>query len=147
MYDIFLIFFLVLNMTNKTTAESPVKPNIQYTDSKFTTHHFIKEILNKKFLFETIKMQESLFIYVNEKDHSYFSELSLAMKNQYDNTSIGTSLLGKSVEDCSKNLACKLSKRISKVVFLSCNFEQNSMLIPHIEKSISDEIKNKPEYF
>lgn len=92
-------------------------------------------------------MQDSLFIYINEKDHDQFSDLSLAMKNRFDDSPIGTNLIGKSVEDFSKNMACKLSKRTNKAVYLSCNFEQSRVLIPHVEKAISDEIKNKPECF
>lgn len=120
---------------------------VEYTVSKFNFHHFRDQILEKKLIFQVLRMQDSLLIYVNDQDDSNFSDLSLAIKNRHDSTPISTKLIGDAPEDYSKPIACRFSKRTGKVVYFSCNVPQDKTLIPLIEKRLFEEMKAHPDKF
>lgn len=86
-------------------------------------------------------------MYVNDKDDSNFSDLSLALINRHDKIPIGTRLIGNGPEEYSKLVATRFSKRTGKVVYFSCNVIQDKMLIPLIEKRILEEMKVHPDKF
>lgn len=130
-----------------TMKNNEIDTTIEYTVSKFSVHNFRDQILEKKVIFQVVLMQESLFIYVNDKDNIGFTDLSLAMKNRHDNTAVATKLIGNISEDYSKSMASRFSKRTGKVVYLSCNLPKDKMLIPLIEKRILEEMKTHPEKF
>ncbi|KAJ8931171.1 hypothetical protein NQ314_015946 [Rhamnusium bicolor] len=131
----------------KSNPETLKQHNVEYTATRFNVHKFMEEITEKKIIFQVIKMLDSLFIYINDKDQPYFNDLSLAMKNRYDNSAIGTSLIGNFTEDISKTVACRISKKVNKSVYLSYNIEQDRLLIPLIEKRLYEEIKTNPNKF
>lgn len=128
-------------------TNNDIDTTIEYTVSRFNFHHFKDQILEKKLIFQIIGMQDSLLIYVNDKDDNNFNDLSLAINSRHDNTPIATKLIGNAPEDFSKSIACRFSKRTGKVVYFSCNVTQDRMLIPLIEKRILEEIKAHPDKF
>lgn len=121
--------------------------NVEFVKSQFVIHKFTEEITEKKIIFQVIKMLDSLFIYINDKDQLQFYDLSLAMVNRYDSSAAGTTLLGNFSEDISKNIACRISKNVNKAVYLSCNVHPDRLLIPLIEKRLYEEIKLNPDNF
>lgn len=129
-------------MTNNS-----IDTTIEYTVSKFTFHSFKDQILDKKLIFQVVGMQDSLLVYINDKDDSNFSDLSLALINRHDRTPIGTRLIGNGTEEYSKSIATRFSKKTGKVVYFSCNVTQDKMLIPLVEKRIIEEMKKHPDKF
>lgn len=128
-------------------TNNEIDTTIEYTVSKFGIHNFKDQILEKKLIFQIIKMQDSLIIYVNDKDTNNFSDLSLAMNNRHDNTPIATKLIGNEPEDFSKSVACRFSKRTGKVIYFSCNVILDRTLVPLLEKRIIEEMKAHPDKF
>lgn len=140
------ITFVKIYISEDMTSND-IDTTIEYTVSKFNFHNFKDQILEKKLIFQIIKMQDSLIVYVNDKDDNNFSDLSLAMNNRHDNTPIATKLIGNPPEDFSEAVACRFSKRTGKVVYFSCNVTQDRILVPLIEKRIIEEMKAHPDKF
>lgn len=134
-----------MNNTEDTNTSSICE--VELVESQFIVHKFAEEITERKIVFQVVKMIDSLLIYINDKDRLEFSDLSFAMGNRYEKSPTGTTLLGNFAEDTSKNIACKISKKTNKAVYLSCNVEQNSLLIPLIEKRLYEEMKINPDKF
>lgn len=121
--------------------------SVQYVPSNFEIHSFKAEILEKKIVYQVIKMENSLLIYINDLENSQFMDLSLAMNNRYENEAIGTRLIGDFTEEISKNIACRIAKKLQKVVYISYNLGQERFSTPLIEKRLYEEIKNNPDKF
>lgn len=134
-------------MKNTEDIDTSNSCEVEFVKSQFIVHKFMEEIAEKKIIFQVIKMIDSVFIYINDKDRLQFCDLSFAMINRYENSPTGTTLLGNSSEDISKNVTCRLSKKIKKAVYLSCNVEPDRLLIPLIEKRLYEEIKTNPDKF
>ncbi|XP_018562852.1 uncharacterized protein LOC108904694 [Anoplophora glabripennis] len=134
-------------MKNTEDTDTPVMCEVELAKPKFIVHKFVSEITEHKIVFQVIKMIDSLFIYINDKDRLQFSDLSFAMTNRYDKCPTGTTLIGNFSEEVSKNIACRISKKVNKAVYLSCNVEQDRLLIPLIEKRLYEEIKSYPDKF
>ncbi|KAG5888005.1 hypothetical protein JTB14_016629 [Gonioctena quinquepunctata] len=132
-YEYDSVFFVC----RKTTIFSPLsvynmespRTDIQYVESEFKLHTFRDEIMDKKLTFQLIKMKDSLLLYINDKDNIHFDDLSLGLKNRYDDSTLGTRLIGNFTEEYSKNIACKISKKLKKAVFMSCNLDPDRIII------------------
>lgn len=129
------------------TDNNDIDTTIEYTVSKFGLHNFRDQILEKKLIFQVIQMQDSLFIYVNDRDNVTFSDLSLAMNNRHNNIPVATKLVGSVLDDFSNSVVSRVSKRTGKVVYFSCNVPQDRMIVPLIEKRILEEMKTHPDKF
>ncbi|CAH0552114.1 unnamed protein product [Brassicogethes aeneus] len=129
-----------LNLFNMTKS-------LEYTKSNFDTHSFVKEVMDKKIVFQVVKMKDSTLIYINDKDNLSLTDLSLSVASRFNNTPIGTTLVGSALQGVSQGFAAKLSRKLKKSVFLSCNLEEDRMLIPVVEKELFSEIKNNADKF
>nr|CAI5837270.1 unnamed protein product [Callosobruchus analis] len=121
--------------------------NIDYVQSTFNIHTFYDEIMERKVIFQVLKMGDSFLIYINDKEQNYFGDLCLAMINCYEDTPVSTKLIGNSPEDFTKHISSRLTRKLGKSVFLSCNLEPDRMFVPLVEKRLHDEIKNNPSAF
>ncbi|RZC37994.1 hypothetical protein BDFB_012578 [Asbolus verrucosus] len=93
-------------------------------------------------------MTDSLLIFINDKDNMQLSNMFVSLLSRYDNLPLCTRLLGSfTEEEISKAIACRLSKKLNKTVFVSCNVEEDRTLLVTVEKRIYDEIKGRPEMF
>nr|CAH7759412.1 unnamed protein product [Callosobruchus chinensis] len=63
------------------------------------------------------------------------------MMNRYEDAPVSTKLIGSSPEDFTKQISSRLTRKIGKSVFLSCNLEPDRIFIPLVEKRLHDEIK------
>jgi proteasome assembly chaperone 4 len=118
------------------------------TTSKFASHFFTAEIAGIKTIvinYRILKMDNSVFIYIGPKDDEQLSGLALGLiiPNQSEK-STATSIL-ESQE--SKDMAQKLSVRLNKPVFVSCNVNLDRHSAPVVEKHLIEKIKERPECF
>lgn len=130
-----------------TEHQNEPKLNIEYTTPSFQLHSFGVEIENNQILFQVVKMKDSLYLWVGNKHHPVLQNMALAMNTKYDNFPIATKILGDEMETQSKNVACRLSKKLNKPVYVSYNLEETTFTVPVIEKRLSEEIKKFPEKF
>lgn len=118
------------------------------TTSKFASHFFKAEIAGLKSTiinYRILKMENSVFIYIGSKDDEQLNGLALGLliPNQSEK-STSTAIL-ESQE--SKDMAQKLSIRLNKPVFVSCNVNLDRHTAPIVEKHLIEEIKERPECF
>lgn len=137
------------------------------TESKFTSHRFIEKCSSGQALtYRVLKMQDSLFVYIgNSESESFDGEfwrwqskimpkitkfdstgLGAAFLTQHTKEVTGTSILNVENTD-SQDLAQKLTARLNKPVFVSCNASLDRIMKPVIEQRLIQEIKEFPEYF
>jgi hypothetical protein len=114
------------------------------TISKFHNHFFAADVSGQTINFRVLKMEDSLFIYIGTKDSETFDEIGLAMLLPGKKEAISTSVVG-STE--SRDIAQKLSLRLNKPVFISCNANVDRITGPLIEKMLLQEITERPEFF
>lgn len=117
------------------------------TTSKLASHFFKAEIAGLKTMivnYRVLKMDNSVFIYIGPKDDEQLNGLALGLTIPNQSESTSTSIL-ESQE--SKDMAQKLSVRLSKPVFLSCNLNLDRHTAPVVEKHLIEEIKERPECF
>lgn len=131
------------------TADKSVDYNkVEYIASKFIVHKFSELISERKILYQVIKMTDSLIIFINDKDNMQLSNIFVSLISQYDDLPIGTKILGNFTEEAvSKNMAQRMSKKLKKTVYVSCNLEEDSRLLPLVEKRIYEEIKLHEDKF
>ncbi|GBL85353.1 Proteasome assembly chaperone 4 [Araneus ventricosus] len=109
-------------------------------------HTFEENILDCLVTFHVTKMKDSLFIWIGDKGN--FDSLAVAMSTPYNSAPISSSLMGPTADDSSCSLASRLSKKIGKQVFASCNLSKsdNSLML-HVTQRLIQEIADKPENF
>lgn len=130
----------------KTTPSKCLK--IQFKEPSFKLHTFTTEILDKKVLFQVIRLVDSLMIFINLMDKMVLSDLSLGMFNtRRMEEPVGTRIIGDFVEDSSKNMALKIARKLGKSVYISLNVSNDRLMLPAVEKRLCEEIKNKPDKF
>lgn len=118
--------------------------NMKSTISKFHNHFFAGDVSGQAMNFRVLKMEDSLFIYIGTKDSETFDDIGLAMLLPNKKEAISTSLIG-STE--SRDIAQKLSLRLNKPVFISCNTSMDRITRPLIEKILLQEVTERPEFF
>ena len=109
----------------------------------FSSHKFTEQIADEQIVFRVLKMNGSNFIYIGKKDSEEFSGLAIGFTSQ-QKESLSTSVV-ESPE--SRELAQKLSLRLSKPVIVSYNGSVDRFVRPSIEQRLIKEIKDHPEYF
>lgn len=132
-------------MTSSLTGSN--NTSVAFKPSTFKLHVFTAEVVDRRIIFQVIKMLESVFISINYSNGLYLNDLSLAMLNRYDKVPMCTQLLGDFSESSSKNMAMRISKKLGKNVYVSCNVDNDRMMLPFVEKRLYEEIKNDPEKF
>lgn len=121
-----------------------VMPQIQQSNIK--SHTFSASINDSQFNYRILKMKDSVFIYIGEEGNETFDEIGMAMqtsKGEIISTTITGALLG-----CgSQELAEKLTKKLKKQIYVSCNVPVDGIVRPFIEKRLNEEIKGSNELF
>lgn len=111
--------------------------------SNFVSHRFTGEATpGNSLIYRILKMDNSLFVYIGKRDDQKFLGLGLGIT--VNKESLSTSIV-ESSDSC--ELAQKLSKRLAKPVFISCNESLSQFVKPLIEQRIIEEITIHPEYF
>lgn len=140
----------IQDVLNPSSANiSPQKPRkIQYTTPAFRLHAFTAEVVDKKVLFQVIKMVDSIMIFINATGRMILCDLSLGMFNARTmDQPVATKVMGNFSEETSKNMALKLAKKLGKTVYVSYNLEDDQLMLPAVERRLCEEIKNKPDSF
>lgn len=140
----------VPQIPNPTSANSTneVNPKLRFIEPSFKLHTFAGEAVDKKVLFQVIKMLDSLIIFINLVDTMVLGDLSLGMFNTRTmREPIATQIMGDFVENVSKNMALKFARKLGKTVYISFNVSNDRLMLPAIEKRLCEEIKNKPDKF
>ncbi|EFA06556.1 Proteasome assembly chaperone 4-like Protein [Tribolium castaneum] len=121
---------------------------VEYISPTFALHKFNGVVSERKIIYQVLKMVDSLLIFINDKDNMQLSSMFMALPNRYDNLPVGTRLFGDFMEEeTSKGIALRITKKLNKTVFVSCNIETDRTMLPLIEKRIYEEIKERPEVF
>lgn len=124
-----------------------INPDIKLVPSQIKVHTFFDIIAEKKILYQIVKMQSSILIFVNNQDAITFDNIVLAMTTRFSETPCSTTLLGNLTESVGSNIASRLSKKLEKPVYLSFNLNDDNVLVPLVEKRLLQEIQKSPEYF
>lgn len=139
------------NIPKDATRTSPRKQtsslSIKYTKPNLGVHSFHIEINDLIVSVHVISMDNSIFMWIGKGLEANFTDLSLAMMSPFQNSPLASKVVGSSLENASVNLSSKLSRKLDKQVFLSCNILLDQLTAPVVEKRIIDEIKSQPEKF
>lgn len=130
------------NLFRKTS-----KLEVEYCESSLKNHSFQGECQDEVILFHATKLVDSLYIWIGYRNVPKFADLSLALNNKYDSQPICTRLIGDFIDEPSKNIALKLSKKLNKVVYVSLNINVNRFSIPYVNTRLQEEITKHPTYF
>lgn len=112
-------------------------------DLKF--HEFMTEIGDLLIVCHMIKMEDSLYVWVGNYNDNAMNDLSFAIKSPYEKEPLSTKIMGSIVNDCSSNLAKRLSKKLSMPVYISFNVQVNNFSLLVIERRIQNELNLHPE--
>lgn len=114
-------------------------------DLKF--HEFMAEIGDLSIVCHIIKMEDSLYVWIGNCNENVMNDLSFAIKSPYEKEPLTTKIMGSIVNDCSSNLAKRLSKKLSMPVYISFNVQVDNFSLLGIERRLQDEFKLHPEIF
>lgn len=113
----------------------------------FGSHRFSVEAAGTTLVCRILKMDNSVFVYIGKRDDEAFNGLGLGFtSNQQNKESVSTSISSVESTD-SRDLAEKLSLRLKKPVFVSCNENLDRISKPLVEQRLIEEIVTHPEYF
>lgn len=121
--------------------------SIEYTKSNFEIHNFGTEIAETPVHFQVLKMDNSLFIWIGSWTDPTFSDLGMALNSSYDRLPLFTRLMGSNTDMTSLNIACRLSKKLERAVFVSYNLPSDRLILPAVEKRLQEEVAAYPEKF
>lgn len=114
-------------------------------DLKF--HEFMAQIGDLSIVYHMIKMEDSLYVWVGNYNDNTMNDLSFAIKSPYEKEPVTTKIMGSIFNDCSSNLAKRLSKKLSMPVYISFNiFNLNNLSLLLIEKRLRDELNFHPDF-
>jgi len=139
------------NIPKDAARTSPRKQSststIKYTKPNLGVHSFHIENNDLIVSVHVVSMDNSIFIWIGKGLEANFTDLSLAMMSPYQNSPLASKVMGSPLETASLSLSSKLSRKLDKQVFLSCNLLLDQLTAPVVEKRIIDEIKSQPEKF
>jgi len=109
-------------------------------ESLFRSHKFVCDSNSKEqqLCFRVLAMDASVFIYVGSKDNERLDDFSLAIESN------GTTVMGSSE---SNEMAQKISARLAKPVFISCNTTLDRITKGLVEQRLIREIREQPHHF
>ena len=116
-------------------------------ECSFKFHDFVAKVGDSTIACHTIKMDNSLYLWVGDCRESAMNDLSFAIESQLSKEPVATKIMGPISNEASSNLAKRLSKRLSKPVYVSFNIQADNLSLPMIEKRLRDEISAHPENF
>ncbi|KAL5286897.1 PSMG4 family protein [Megaselia abdita] len=122
-------------------------PSEDLLPTSFTSHISTIEVNEVRINVRVLKMINSVFIYIAPEADESIHEAGVAMPMSNPKEFIGTTILGDQLGCDSQELATKLSRKLEKQVYLSCNVPFDRMLRPILEKNLNSLIKEHPECF
>ncbi|XP_043258961.1 uncharacterized protein LOC122401088 [Colletes gigas] len=122
------------NLTEKTESEC-----------SFKFYDFVTEVGNMTLACHTIKMDNSLYLWVGDSREKAMNDLSFAIESQLAKEPFTTKIIGPIATEVSSNLAKRLSKKFSKPVYVSFNVPIDNMSLPAIEKRLKEEFDAHPD--
>ncbi|XP_003705302.1 proteasome assembly chaperone 4 [Megachile rotundata] len=125
-------------MGNESVEES--KP-----ECSFKFHEFMTDIGDKSIACHIIKMENCLYLWLGDFNENAMNDLSFAIVSPYEKQPLATKIMGPVVNEASSNLAQRLSKKLSKPVYVSFNIEVDYKSLPAIERRLRDEFNAHPE--
>ncbi|XP_026466584.1 proteasome assembly chaperone 4-like [Ctenocephalides felis] len=125
--------------------DSNIENSIKLVPCSFQFYSFSESFHDCICHYHVIQMSNSLFIYIgNNKE---MTNIALSMLTMHSKAPVSTVLFGETTDNISLGIANRLSKRLSKQVFVSYNLGQNKILIASIEKRLLEEINKHPTKF
>lgn len=124
-----------------------IEGKIQFVAPKTTTHTFRESILDKKIIFQVVKLQDIVFIYIDDSDQVQLSHLEMAMNSRFADHPLSTTLLGATAENPGSQLASRIAKKSKMTVYLSFNVDDTKFLSSLVEKRLIQEMNQYPEKF
>lgn len=110
-------------------------------------HEFMTEVGDLLIVCHMIKMEDSLYVWVGNYNENAMNDLSFAIKSPYEKEPLATKIMGSIVNDCSSNLAKRLSKKLSMPVYISFNVQVDNFSLLTIERRLHNELISHPEIF
>ena len=112
-----------------------------------TIHTFTEPFQPDPVHYYVLRMRDSLLLWIGVGPRPALGDLAVAMSTGTGEP-IATKLLGNHSCVVSMAMASRLTRRLGKQVFLSCNLPmENVGLHAQVEKRLLDEITAKPEVF
>lgn len=109
---------------NKPTPAPPDGPLVETAVPSLSQHGFTATWADGLLHFHVLTLRDSLFVWGGANPPE-MSHLSIAIKTKWDDMPTSTTVLG-SDSEWIEPFASKLAKRLGKVLFLSCNFQDAS---------------------
>lgn len=111
-------------------------------------HDFKVMVIDIEVHLQTVKMDNSLYLWIGSSENPVLEDLSMALPTNYDHAPLATHLLGRFDNTSSSAVATKLSKKLKKHVYVSYNLpSDDTFLKAQVEKRVLEEISVHPERF
>ena len=123
------------------------KEEIKINPSTIGVYTFTTNVAERQIKFEVLKFKDSIFVWIGEKHMRVFNDLSLSTLFPKTMEPIGTKIMGDQTNLTSSNIANKLSKKLSKPVYVSFNLVDDRLTVAVVNSKLAEEIKNKPQFF
>lgn len=113
-------------------------------ESNFKNYEFETKFGETKISGHVIKMEESLYLWIGDKNANLMNDFCLALPSKYESEPISTKLLGPVADTTSMSIAKRLAKKFSMPIYVSFNLQVDNLSLPGIEKCVQTELENIP---
>ncbi|CAH1976583.1 unnamed protein product [Acanthoscelides obtectus] len=117
-------------------------------------HMYTEEIMEKEIIFQVVKLhlnftnEDSLLIYVNDKEQDYHDDICLAMMNEIKKDSpLSTVIFGGNPDIFTREMCSRLAEKLGKPVYLSCNLDPICDFLPIVEEKLLEKMVEMPDIF
>lgn len=121
------------------------EPKVTYKPSRLIMHTHVLQLPNVVLRLQIVNMNGSIFIWIGDNE-SQMNDLSLAMPSRFTDESTATKIMGEKSNLTSVTLSEQLSKKLKKMVYVSYNFDDQSITL-HVTKYLSELIITHPAHF
>ncbi|KAK6635608.1 hypothetical protein RUM44_000862 [Polyplax serrata] len=127
--------------------ESSEEVTIEHIEPNIKIHAFAASVAENVVRFEVMKFKDSVLIWIGQKQNRCFKDLSLALLSNKVKDPLCTKIMGQPTDLTSNNLACKLSKKLGKPVYVSFNLVDDRLTVPVVNSRIIEEMQKNPQCF
>ncbi|XP_076183734.1 proteasome assembly chaperone 4 [Ptiloglossa arizonensis] len=114
-------------------------------ECSFKFHDFVTQVGNLMLACHTIKMDNCLYLWVGDFNENVMNDLSFAIESPFAKDPLTTKIIGPIANEASSNLAKRLSKKLSKTVYVSFNVQVDNISLPLIERRLKEEFDAHPD--
>lgn len=93
----------------------------------FKSYSFVKEVNDKNYIYRILEMNDTIFIYIGESGNENLNTLAMAME-MTNKEVLKTTIIDKDTS-YTEDLAFKISKKLGRIVYLSCNGIEDTLVI------------------